>query len=126
MAEVDLNEIFASMAKFITIMCSFAIRAAMNWEIHQLDVMIAFFNGVLEVEIYIDQPEGFVQEGKMNTLCVNTRKLYMCSSNCQGHGTTISICFSSMRNFVGANWIVRCMLNKWVGICWWKFFMWII
>ena len=47
----------------------------MDWEIHQTDVKVAFFNGILEVKIYMNQLEGFIQERK-NTLCANSRKLY--------------------------------------------------
>jgi hypothetical protein len=39
--------------------------------IHQMDTKIAFLNGELEEEIYIDQPDGFVvngQEGKVDKL----------------------------------------------------------
>ena len=36
----------------------------MDWEIHQMDVKAGFLNGVLEVEIYMDQLEGFIQKGK--------------------------------------------------------------
>ena len=60
-AGVDFDETFAPMAKFITIRCILAIVAAMDWEIHQMDVKTTFLNGVLEAVIYMDQPEGFVQ-----------------------------------------------------------------
>ena len=70
-AGVDFNEVFASMAKFITIRCILALKAAL---IYQMLVKAAFFNGILEVEIYIDQPEGFVQEGEKN-LCANSKKI---------------------------------------------------
>ena len=59
-AGVDYNETFAPMAKFITIRCILALGAALNLEIHQMDVKITFLNGILEMEIYMDQPEGFV------------------------------------------------------------------
>ena len=36
----------------------------MDWEIHYFGRKITFLNDVLEVEIYINQLEGFVQEGK--------------------------------------------------------------
>ncbi len=52
------------MAKFTTIRCMLAIGAAMDLEIHQMDVKIAFLNGELEEDIYMDQSQGFMQDGK--------------------------------------------------------------
>jgi hypothetical protein len=57
---VDFNDTFASMAKFTTIRCMLAIGAAMDLEIHQMDVKTTFLNGELEEDIYMDQPQGFV------------------------------------------------------------------
>ena len=31
----------------------------MKWKIHQMDVKTAFFNGVVEEEVYVEQPLGF-------------------------------------------------------------------
>jgi hypothetical protein len=61
---VDFNETFAPVAKFTTIRCMLAIRSAMDLEIHQMDVKTAFLNGELEEDIYMDQLQGFVQDGK--------------------------------------------------------------
>jgi len=36
----------------------------MDLKIYQMDVKLAFLNGELEEDIYMDQPKGFVQEGK--------------------------------------------------------------
>jgi len=75
-AGVDFDETFAPVAKFITIRCVLAIAAAMRWEIHQMDVKTAFLNGMLEVVIYMDQPEGFVQKGKEHLVCKLIKALY--------------------------------------------------
>jgi hypothetical protein len=76
-AGVDFDETFAPVAnKFITIRCILAIAAAMDWEIHQMDVKTTFLNGVLEVFIYMNQPEGFVQKGKEHLMCKLIKALY--------------------------------------------------
>ena len=75
-AEVDFDEIFVPVAKFITIRCILAITAAMDWEIYQMDVKTAFLNGVLDVVIYMNQPEGFVQKDKEHLVCKVIKTLY--------------------------------------------------
>ena len=52
------------------------IASLYNLEIHQIDVKIAFLNGELDEEIYIEQPEGFSVLGKENK-CVNRLNHYM-------------------------------------------------
>ena len=41
-----------------------------------MDVKTAFLNGDLEEEIYMDQPEGFVEAGQESKVCKLTRSLY--------------------------------------------------
>ena len=64
------------MTKFITIRCILVIEATIAWEIHQMNLKAAFFNGVLEMEIYMNQPECFIQEGKKNLMCNLKKILY--------------------------------------------------
>ncbi len=73
---VDFHETFAPVAKFTTIRCILAIGAAMDLEIHQMDVKTAFLNGDLEEDIYMVQPEGFVHQGKENYVCKLKKSLY--------------------------------------------------
>src|SRR5579875_2010750 len=73
---VDFNETFAPVAKFSTIRCILALGAAMDLEMHQMDVKTAFLNGELEEDIYMDQPQGFVQRGKENLVCKLKKSLY--------------------------------------------------
>jgi hypothetical protein len=73
---VDFSKIFAPVAKIITIMVILALAAAMGLEIHQMDVKTAFLNGELDVEIYMEQPEGFVQTNREHFVCKLRKSLY--------------------------------------------------
>ena len=41
-----------------------------------MDVKIAFLNGNLKEEIYIDQPKSFVEPGQESKVCKLTKSLY--------------------------------------------------
>ena len=73
---VDFSETFAPVAKFNTIRVILALAAAMGLEIHQMDVKTAFLNGELDVVIYMEQPEGFVQKGREHLVCKLRKTLY--------------------------------------------------
>jgi transposase InsO family protein len=73
---VDFHETFAPVAKFTTIRCILAIGAALDLEMHQMDVKTAFLNGDLEEDIYMVQPEGFVQQGNEHLVCKLQKSLY--------------------------------------------------
>jgi hypothetical protein len=52
------------------------IVATMDLEIEQLDVKTAFLHGDLEEEIYMEQPEGFIVEGKEHQVCRLKKSFY--------------------------------------------------
>ena len=56
---VDFSDTFAPVARHDTIRLLAAMAAKMGWKIYHLDVKSAFLNGLLEEEIYVEQPEGF-------------------------------------------------------------------
>ena len=41
----------------------FAFAAQKRWKIHQMDMKSAFLNGVLEEEIFVEQPQIYIKEG---------------------------------------------------------------
>ena len=53
-----------------------AMAAIFYLQIHQMDVKIAFLNGDLNEEIYMDQPECFVEASQERKVCKLTKSLY--------------------------------------------------
>ncbi|KAI5333988.1 hypothetical protein L3X38_024121 [Prunus dulcis] len=59
---IDYNETFAPVARLDTIRTLIALAAQKGWKLFQLNVKSAFLNGVLDEEVYVEQPEGFELE----------------------------------------------------------------
>jgi hypothetical protein len=53
-----------------------ALAAKMKWKLHQMDVKTAFLNGVIEEEVYIEQPQGFEVEDNKSHVCKLKKALY--------------------------------------------------
>ena len=53
-----------------------AIAAFYDYEIWQMDVMTAFLNGFLEEELYMMQPEGFIDPKGANK-CASSSNPFM-------------------------------------------------
>nr|GEW25942.1 retrotransposon protein, putative, Ty1-copia subclass [Tanacetum cinerariifolium] len=57
---IDYEETFSPVADIRAIRILIAIAAYYDYEIWQMDVKIAFLNGYINEEVYMEQPEGFV------------------------------------------------------------------
>ncbi|GJQ96968.1 retrovirus-related pol polyprotein from transposon TNT 1-94 [Tanacetum coccineum] len=57
---IDFEESFAPVARIEAIRIFIANAASKNMTIYQMDVKTTFFNGKLKEEVYVSQPEGFV------------------------------------------------------------------
>ncbi|GJW14535.1 retrovirus-related pol polyprotein from transposon TNT 1-94, partial [Tanacetum coccineum] len=57
---IDFEESFAPVARIEAIRIFIANAASKNMTIYQMDVKTAFLNGKLKEEVYVCQPEGFV------------------------------------------------------------------
>src|SRR5713101_3516185 len=53
-----------------------ALASMMKWDLRQMDVKTAFLNGVIEEEVYIEQPQGFEVEDKKTHVCKLNKALY--------------------------------------------------
>nr|GEX56926.1 retrotransposon protein, putative, Ty1-copia subclass [Tanacetum cinerariifolium] len=66
---MDGNETFSPVADIRAIRILIAIAPYYDYEIWQMDVKIAFLNGFLEEEIYMEQPEGFIDHNHPRKVC---------------------------------------------------------
>ncbi|EOY08988.1 Cysteine-rich RLK (RECEPTOR-like protein kinase) 8 [Theobroma cacao] len=73
---VDYEETFAPVARYDTIRLLLALAAGLKWNVYHLDIKSAFLNGILEEEIYIEQPEGFELSSGENKVYKLHKALY--------------------------------------------------
>ena len=72
---IDFDEGFAPVSKYATLRTLLAVVASDDLELHQLDIKTAFLNGMIEEEIYVQQPPCY-EEGPGNLACHLRRALY--------------------------------------------------
>ena len=73
---MDYDENFAPISQFTSIHTIIALASAMRWRLYEMDVKIAFLNGEIEEEIYVEQPKGFKVHEKESHVCRLKKALY--------------------------------------------------
>ncbi|GJZ80784.1 retrovirus-related pol polyprotein from transposon TNT 1-94, partial [Tanacetum coccineum] len=73
---IDFEESFAPVACIEAIRIFIAITASKNMTIYQMDVKTAFLNGELKEEVYVSQPEGFVDPDHLTHVYHLKKALY--------------------------------------------------
>ncbi|KAJ4744212.1 Transposon Ty1-GR1 Gag-Pol polyprotein [Rhynchospora pubera] len=73
---IDYEETFSPVVMFKSIRIMLAIAAFYDYEIWQMDVKTAFLNGNLEEDVYMTQPECFVDPKNANKVCKLQRSIY--------------------------------------------------
>ncbi|GKF92088.1 ribonuclease H-like domain, reverse transcriptase, RNA-dependent DNA polymerase, partial [Tanacetum coccineum] len=74
---IDFDEVFAPVARIETVRLILTLAAYHGWQVHHLDVKSAFLHGDLkEEEVYVTQPEGFIQHGNSGKVYKLTKALY--------------------------------------------------
>ena len=66
---VDYNEIFSPVARYSAIRSLLALANANDLEVHPIDAKTAFLNGLIHSEIYMAQPDGYVDAERPNHVC---------------------------------------------------------
>ena len=73
---IDFDETFAPLARLESIRILLAIASHLNFKLYQMDVKSAFLNGMLQEEVYVEQPKGFVDPHRPDDVYKLKRALY--------------------------------------------------
>nr|GEX77189.1 retrovirus-related Pol polyprotein from transposon TNT 1-94 [Tanacetum cinerariifolium] len=73
---IDFEESFALVARLESIRIFLAYAAHENMVVYQMDVKTAFLNGNLREEVYVSQPDGFMDQDNPNHVYKLKKSLY--------------------------------------------------
>ncbi|GJY98249.1 retrovirus-related pol polyprotein from transposon TNT 1-94 [Tanacetum coccineum] len=73
---IDFKESFAPIARLEAVRIFVAYAAHKSFPIYQMDVKTAFLNGPLKEEVYVAQPDGFVDPGHSEKVYCLRKALY--------------------------------------------------
>ena len=66
---IDDGETFAFVSILEGVRLLLVYVAFKGFKVYQMDVKSAFLNEILEEEVYIDQPKGFIDPNKRDMVC---------------------------------------------------------
>ena len=73
---VDFDETFALVTRLKSIRILLAIACVWKFKLFQMDVKSAFLNGILNEEVYVEQPKGFQDPKYPNHVYCLKKALY--------------------------------------------------
>jgi len=74
--EIDYSDTFSPVVKYSTIRAILALAIHFQWSTRQLDVSNAFLHGTLEEEVFMEQPQGFVDSKFPQHVCRLHKSIY--------------------------------------------------
>jgi hypothetical protein len=72
----DYEETFAPVSRNTSIRAILAIATVMKWKVYQMDVKTMLLNGVVEEEVYVEQPQVFETHDRKTHVCRLKKALY--------------------------------------------------
>ena len=76
MEGVDYDETFVPVARMESIRILLALACHLRFKLYQMDVKIAFFNGLLKEDVYVAQPKGFIDPHFLDHVLYLKKALY--------------------------------------------------
>ena len=73
---LDYGETFSPITRMEGVINLLAYAVYKGFKFYQMDVSFSILNGILEEEVYIDQPEGFVDDSNRDIICKLHKALY--------------------------------------------------
>jgi hypothetical protein len=67
---LDYNEIYAHVTKHANVRTLLLVAANRSWDVQQLDIKTAFLHGIVDIDVFMMQPPGFV-DGVHNVVRVD-------------------------------------------------------
>ena len=99
---IDYDETFSPVVRFESVRTVIAFAVSKGMKIHQMDVKTAFLNGELNEEVFMSQPQGFVEKGKESFVCCLRRSIYGLKQSPRCWNTALDSHMKSMK-FVQTN-----------------------
>ena len=73
---IDYEQNFLVVARYTSIRSVPALAIVMKWKVHQMDLKTVFLNGLVEEQVYVEQPLSFETHDKENHVCKLKKALY--------------------------------------------------
>jgi len=72
-----LDYTFSPVAKMTSVRILVSLAATYHRPLHQLDIKNVFLNGILDKEVYMEQPPGFVTQRESTKVCRLNKSLHV-------------------------------------------------
>ena len=75
-AGIDYTDTFSPVVKLATVRLILSIVVSFRWPLRRLDISNAFLHGILQEEVYMQQPQGYVDSRFPQHVCRLHKSLY--------------------------------------------------
>jgi hypothetical protein len=73
---VDYHETYAPVSRMSSLHVLMAVAVHKNFEVRQIDIDSTFLNGLIDTEIYMKQPTGYIDKQVPDHVCLLLKSLY--------------------------------------------------